>query len=152
MKVPINYEVRTLLVAFADLANYAKLADSSSNGEMFAIIAEFSEKAGNVVEDAGGKVIKIIGDAALITFADSEAIEGVAALRSLKAEIDRWPKSRGLESELLIRAHIGPVAAGEIGPRDDKRLDVIGRVVNETAMLKRGPFVMTSQLEKIIAS
>ncbi len=59
MNVPINYEERTLLVAFADLANYAKLSESSSNGEMFTIIAEFSEKVGNVVGEAGGKVIKI---------------------------------------------------------------------------------------------
>ena len=96
--------------------------------------------------------IKIIGDAALITFEESQAVEGVTALRSLKESVDRWLKSCDLESELLVRAHIGPVAVGEIGPGNDKRLDIIGRVVNETAMLKRGPFVMTSQLEKIIAS
>ena len=110
------------------------------------------KKSATLLERLEAKSLKSVGDAALITFEGSEAIEGVAALRSLKAEIDRWLKSRGLESELLIRAHIGPVAVGEIGPRDDKRLDVIGRVVNETTMLKRGPFVMTSQLEKIIAS
>jgi class 3 adenylate cyclase len=152
MNVPIEYEERTLLVAFADLANYVKLTESWTNGETFTTIAEFAEIVGNLVGDAGGKVIKIIGDAALITFEDSEVVDGVEVLRSLKVEIDRWLKSRGFGSELLIRAHVGRVAVGKIGPRNDKRLDVIGRVVNETAKLKRGPFVTTSQLDEILNS
>ncbi len=147
-----EYEERTLLVAFADLANYATLSASFSNGDMFATIAEFAEIVGDVVGDAGGRVIKIMGDAALITFEGSEVVEGVAALRSLKADIDRWLESRGFETELLIRAHVGRVAVGNVGPRNDKRLDVIGRVVNETAKLKRGPFVTTSALDELLAS
>jgi adenylate cyclase len=150
--MPITIDERTLLVAFADLARYAKISESSSNSEMFTVITEFSELVGSVVENAGGKVIKFIGDAALITFEESQALDGVAALRSLKTTVDCWLESRGLESELLIRAHIGRVAVGKIGPGNDKRLDIIGRVVNETAMLNRGPFVMSPQLKKFLAS
>lgn len=145
-------EEKTLVIAFTGLSRYRKISARTSGADLFELVAGLAERVGEAVDQAGGRFIKQMGDESLLAFDESQAASGVAALRALKATVDDWLVSRGLESELLVRVNIGKVAVGMIGPAGDQRLDIIGRVVNDTAMMKQGPFVVSPGLEKIIAS
>ncbi len=147
-----SYVEKTLLIAFVDLSKFARISCGLTNGQAFDWIAEFSERVGMAVAAAGGRVVKFIGDAALITFDEEKAKDGVQMLRDLKLSTAAWLASQDLPSELLVKAHIGTVAVGKIGVRGEKRHDIIGRAVNETALLKRGSFIMTPELRKRISS
>ena len=139
----------TMLVAFADIAGFAKLCRSLSDQEIFALLSEFYEQVGRVIDASGGTVVKFMGDAALIVFPETAARQGAAALRELKAAADHWLRRRGgSDCVLHIQAHIGPVVCGPIGTAHDKRFDVLGNTVNQTAMLRSDGLVFSPELEQ----
>jgi adenylate cyclase len=124
-----------LLVAFVDLLGYAMQATRWPDDELAAAMDGYYELIGTTVAAAGGRVVKLIGDGALIVFDVGDADAGVLALLALKDDIDRYFSARGSACTATVKAHVGPVIAGPYGPRGDKRFDVLGKTVNTTAML-----------------
>jgi len=134
-----------LLVAFSDLTLFSRYAQTSSERELFETMASYFEFVGDVVEKAGGMLVKCIGDAALIAFTAERADEGVNALMTLREEGDRWLEGRGLPCRHVIKAHFGPVVCGPVGPKGDKRFDLYGKTVNVTALTKSFGLALTPQ-------
>jgi len=128
-------EATSLLIAFADLTRFAAQSLCVSDGELADTIDRYYEKVAARVEAAGGRVVKFIGDAALIVFPGDKADAGVDALLALKTEADAWFASRGWECRVVVKAHFGEAVAGDYGAAGAKRFDVIGKAVNTTAML-----------------
>ena len=52
------------------------------------MLDKFYGLVGDAVDDAGGKVVKFMGDAALMVFPEDSTREAVEALRTLKADAD----------------------------------------------------------------
>ncbi len=126
----------SLLVAFTDFTRYAAEAARLEDAEVARVIDAYYELAGRTVAGAGGRVVKFIGDATLAVF-PAEAIDrGVLALLELKTAADRLMADHGWESRLTVKAHFGPVVAGEFGGAADKRFDILGKTVNVTARLE----------------
>ena len=76
------------LVACSDLSGYAKLYRKFSEEEIFRFLSDYYEFLGEVIAPAGGKVIKFMGDAALMIFPEEKSDEGVKALLSLQTQGD----------------------------------------------------------------
>ena len=57
-----------LLVAFSDLTRFARFANDQPLAELFELLSDYYELAGDIVEGAGGRVIKFIGDAIVVVF------------------------------------------------------------------------------------
>ena len=53
----------------------------------------------------------------------------------MKSAVETMLAARGWNSRLGAKVHVGSAIAGEFGPPGDARYDVIGRAVNETAMM-----------------
>jgi len=143
---------RTLLVAFTDVTGFAREFQNRTNREMFDLMAQFYELIGNEVKASGGKVIKFIGDAALLVYPEENAKRGVEALRQLRATANKWLKTQGLTGELRVRAHLGPVICGLLGTASDKRFDVMGETVNVTALLHCNGFTLSPELQNHLQS
>jgi adenylate cyclase len=127
---------RTALVAFADLTGYAQVATSGrSPRELLDLMNAYFEVVGDLVEPAGGSVVKCLGDAALIVFPIERADAAVQALLRLKIEGDGWLGRQGLASTQQIKVHVGPVARAPVGTRTPKWDDVYGNTVNIAARL-----------------
>jgi class 3 adenylate cyclase len=105
-----------------------------------------------VIEQAGGKIVKFIGDAIFIIFPHYLAKKGIKALQDLKEKVDDFFKNEGVECVLHVKAHIGSVTYGRVGMKDNKHFDVFGHEVNVAALLSRGGFVLSSKLEEIVSS
>lgn len=133
------------LIACSDLAGYAKLARSKPEEEIFRLLSGYYEFVGDSIAPAHGRVIKFMGDAALMLFPESSADAGIAALRSLQAEGDRYLAALGVPCRHHIRAHFGNVLAGELGTRGEKRTDILGSAVNTLFLLKNTGFTMTAE-------
>ena len=126
---------RTLVIAFADLSHFAADASTRTNAEIASMLDSLYELIGESVGDCG-RIVKFIGDAALIVF-EEDAIEGaVNALRALKESTDAMMQERGWRCRFNAKVHIGAVMTGEFGALGDKRFDVIGTAVNDAARLK----------------
>jgi len=142
--VPV--EEKILLVAFSDLLGFSKSAMSISGNRLFEILSDYFEFLGDIVEKAGGKLVKPIGDAGLIVFPEERADDGVVALMELKSAGDRWLEKKGLPCRHNVKAHLGPVHCGMMGTRKDKRFDIYGNTVNVAARIQSSGFAVTPQV------
>jgi class 3 adenylate cyclase len=133
------------LVACSDLTGYARLAGKKSDEEIFQLLADYYEIVGDIIAPASGRVIKFMGDAALMLFSETSADAGVRALLTLQSDGDRFWAERGVACHHHIRAHFGPVCLGPIGTRGEKREDILGSTVNTLFLLKASGFAMTSE-------
>ena len=89
----------------------------------------------SLVERAGGRVVKFIGDAALLVFPEDAVDRGVEGLLQLKDTVDDLMQERGWDCRLAVKAHFGTTVAGPFGAAGAKRFDVIGKAVNTAATL-----------------
>ena len=64
---------RDCLVGFADIAGFVRLARELSSMEVFHLLSDWYMLVGDVTGDAGGRVVKFIGDAALLVFPEERA-------------------------------------------------------------------------------
>jgi adenylate cyclase len=124
-----------LLVAFSDLTNFARVSRDRQASDVFALMSDYFEFASAIVAKAGGRVVKPMGDALLMVFPAAAADAAVSALLALKEEGDRWLATRELPCRHRIKAHVGPVACGPLGPNMEGRFDVYGLTVNAAAMM-----------------
>lgn len=126
---------RNLVIAFVDLSRFAIDAQTRTNREIASMLETFYELVGDRIGNSG-RIVKFIGDAALIVFEEA-AIEGaVKKLRALKESTDSLMQERGWQCRLNVKVHLGAVMTGEFGARGGKRFDVIGTAVNDAARLK----------------
>jgi adenylate cyclase len=133
------------LVACSDLTGYARFSARKSQEEIFHLLSDYYELVGDVILPAAGKVIKFMGDAALMLFPEEAADTGVRALLDLQNRGDAFLASRGAASQHHIRIHFGPMCIGPLGTRTDKRTDVLGSTVNTLFLLKTTGFALTPE-------
>jgi class 3 adenylate cyclase len=98
-------------------------------------MAAYYELVGDLVAEAGGSVVKFMGDAGLLIYPAAEAERAVVGLRQLKIAGDTWLTDHAVPCRHVIKAHVGSVYCGPMGTRQEKRFDVFGETVNTTALL-----------------
>lgn len=125
-----------LLLVFVDLTRFAAQALREDDADVADALDAYYERIGDAVRQAGGTVIKFIGDATLATFPESSVDSAVRMLLELKDDVDRTMAARRWECRLGAKVHFGTVVAGSFGERDAKRYDVIGSAVNTAARLE----------------
>lgn len=141
----------SLLISFFDLTNFAKMAKSKSDLDIFTFISEYYELIGEKVEAAGGIIVKFMGDGGIIVFPESLADQGVTALHTIKKEIDAWLSEKEIASKMHVKVNFGEVVCGKIGTKTKKHFDIFGGEVNKTAMLKTHGFSLTPQAFRILS-
>lgn len=140
-----------MIIALVDIAGSTQAAQTMSSREMFDMLDEFYELVGGIVEDAGGKVVKFMGDAALIVFPDDTPHQAIEGLRSLKIRAEDWLSRLDIKAvQIKLKAHIGSVSCGPLGTANEKRFDIIGAPVMELFMLRSGDFVLSPALEQLL--
>lgn len=131
-----NHAATPLLIAFIDLTRFAAQSERTADEEIATTLDAYYEHVASAVQVAGGRVVKFMGDAALLVFPDDSVDRGVEGLLALKESVDALMAQRGWNCHLTAMVHYGTVVAGPFGAQGDKRYDVIGRAVNTTAKLE----------------
>ena len=124
-------EQREVLIAFSDLKDFTPFVRDLDEAQLFAVLSDYYELIGDIVTAGGGKVVKFIGDAALL------------AVRELRQRGDRFFADGDRPCRHVIKAHCGPVCCGQIDTRDDKRFDLLRQTVNTAALLPSNGMVLT---------
>ena len=125
-----------LLVAFADLTRFHPQSQRVNDTDLADTLDAFYECVTVPVEKAGGRVVKFIGDAALVVFPEEAVDRGVEALLAVKEAVDELMERRRWDSRLTVKVHFGTAVAGPFGVVGAKRFDVIGKAVNTAAALE----------------
>jgi adenylate cyclase len=125
----------SLLIVFVDLTGFALQSTRVADDDLAAVVDGYYRLVAEHVGAAGGRVVKYIGDGALLVFDAGDTDRGVTALLDGKLAIDRYFEGHGWPCRLTVKAHTGTAIAGPYGPPGDLRFDVIGKAVNTAAML-----------------
>ena len=129
-------ETTSVLIVFLDLSRFKFEAARREDAEIAAALNAFYRLVAREAAAGGGRVVKFIGDAALVVFPESAIDAAARTLRHLRRSVDEFFIELGWGCRFSARAHFGPVVAGEFGPPGDERFDIIGRAVNKTAMIQ----------------
>jgi adenylate cyclase len=128
---------------FSDLHDFTRITDTAPPGELIPLLNDYAEAVITAIHEAGGDVLKLIGDGTLAIFRGDDpaeacrhALKAEARLRErLKALNERRRAEERPTTSVYLGLHIGEVFYGNIG--SDERLDftVVGPAVNETSRI-----------------
>jgi adenylate cyclase len=118
-----------MVVATADIAGFCKACQGKSDLDTFRMLDEFCHLVDGLTTDAGGRVLKFMGDAALMVYPEENAAAAVASLASLRSEAQAIWTDFDETCVVRTKAHVGSVVCGPMGPA--KRFDAIGNTLNE---------------------
>lgn len=109
-------------VVFVDLVGFSQLAKRLSPGHLVQLLNLYFSAADRCAERRGLEKVKTIGDAYLAVAGGmaSRGIGAAAAIafaRDLVAEVEALAGESGLDLEIRVGAHTGPVIGGVIGSR-----------------------------------
>jgi adenylate cyclase len=135
------------VIWYCDLRGFTSLSDQLSRDMVIALLNDYFGALGAVVTQAGGEILKFIGDAMLAIFpvAHAEArpevvMRAARAAMAARAAIDELNRQRLARAEPAIRfglaLHLGEVMFGNIGSGARLDFTVIGPAVNHAARLE----------------
>lgn len=128
---------------FSDLRSFTAITDTAKPSEIIPLLNDYAEAVIAAIHEAGGDVLKLIGDGTLAVFrADDPAEASRRALRAeeiLRARMKELNERRQAEeqpvTDVYIGLHIGEVFYGNIGSFDRLDFTVVGPAVNETSRI-----------------
>ena len=132
---------------FSDLRGSTAISESIEPDEIIPFLNDYAQASIDAIHDAGGEVLKLIGDGVLAMFTqenmhDNMAVAKRAALRAehrfrrnMKAlTIRRTAENRPVTSA-HVGLHVGEVFYGNIGSDDRLDFTVVGPAVNEVSRI-----------------
>ena len=133
------------IIVVLDLAGFAKSFQTQSDEKMAAFVHDYYVACEQTITSGGGEVIKFIGDACLAVFPVDLAKNAVDAAVELHSTVAAISKQHQIPSALGANLHLASAIEGEFGAGPSKRRDIIGRGVNQTFLLGRGPGIRISE-------
>lgn len=140
-----------LVVIFFDLTDWMRLFEHHEDSEATQFLDQFYSETGDLVIQAGGQVVKFMGDSGLAIFPPDKIEAAISAMQELSRVVDHLGQNWGMKLNLSVNIHVGPVSVGRFGTRDDKRVDIIGKTVNIAASFSRSGFALTQQAYRRIS-
>jgi len=138
----VTERIKTVLW-FSDLRGSTAISESIAPDEIIPFLNDYAQASIDAIHDAGGEVLKLIGDGVLAMFThDSPAVAKRAALRAehrFRRNMKVLTARRVSESRPVTTAHVGlhvgEVFYGNIGSDDRLDFTVVGPAVNETSRI-----------------
>lgn len=128
---------------FSDLRSYTTITDTAKPSEIIPLLNDYAEAVITSIHEAGGDVLKLIGDGTLALFRAGDLDE--ACRRALKAEEIARERVKALNEKrraeerpvtsVYVGLHVGEVFYGNIGSVDRLDFTVVGPAVNETSRI-----------------
>lgn len=128
---------------FSDLHGFTHITETAEPEQIIPFLNDYAEAIISSIYEAGGDVLKLIGDGALAIFKEENPSE--ACRCALKAEWLMRTRIRALNEERLscnlpvtsayLGLHIGEVFYGNIGSQDRLDFTVVGPAVNEVSRI-----------------
>ncbi|MDO9577041.1 MAG: adenylate/guanylate cyclase domain-containing protein [Candidatus Cloacimonadales bacterium] len=123
-----------MIVCIVDISGFARICCKKSDEQVFEMLNKFYILVEKIISEVDGKVVKFMGDSALIVFEPEKENSAKQALQDLKTRSDEIWRDFGAECNLNIKSDICHLACGEMGL--EKRFDVVGNDLNKLFMRK----------------
>src|SRR5882672_1114929 len=128
---------------FSDLRGSTAISESIEPDEIIPFLSDYAQASIDAIHDAGGEVLKLIGDGvlAMFTHENMAAAKRVALRaehrfrRNLKALNARRVAENRPVTSAHVGLHVGEVFYGNIGSEDRLDFTVVGPAVNEVSRI-----------------
>jgi adenylate cyclase len=128
---------------FSDLRGSTAISESIEPGEIIPFLNDYAQASIDAIHEAGGEVLKLIGDGVLAMFThENMAIAKRAALRAehrFRHNMAALNARRTADGVAVTTAHVGlhvgEVFYGNIGSEDRLDFTVVGPAVNEVSRI-----------------
>src|SRR5262245_47776645 len=138
----VTEQIKTVLW-FSDLRSSTALSEKMEPGEIIPFLNDYAQASIDAIHEAGGEVLKLIGDGVLAMFThENMAVAKRAALRAehrFRRNMKALTARRVGESRAVTTAHVGlhvgEVFYGNIGSDDRLDFTVVGPAVNEVSRI-----------------
>ena len=128
---------------FSDMRGSTAISESLSPDEIIPFLNDYAQASIDAIHEAGGEVLKLIGDGVLAMFThENVAVARRAALRAefqFRRNLNALNARRGAAGRPTTTAyvglHIGQVFYGNIGSDDRLDFTVVGPAVNEVSRI-----------------
>src|SRR6266700_2930395 len=128
---------------FSDLRGSTAISESIEPDEIIPFLNDYAQASIDAIHDAGGEVLKLIGDGVLAIFTDANmAVAKRAALRAehrfryhMAALNERRTTDGMAVTTAHVGLHVGEVFYGNIGSEDRLDFTVVGPAVNEVSRI-----------------
>jgi adenylate cyclase len=139
----VGHTVRAI-VWWCDLRDFTRLSEVLSRDEIMELLDVFFSATVESVDEAGGEVLKFMGDGVLAIFRCNDgdgdaAARALGAAHALIARLTALNDDAGRAEKTSLRCgvalHLGPVMYGNIGAPERLDFTVIGPTVNQASRL-----------------
>ncbi|HYD05355.1 MAG TPA: adenylate/guanylate cyclase domain-containing protein [Reyranella sp.] len=128
---------------FSDLRSFTTITDTARPHEVIPLLNDYADAVITSIHQAGGDVLKLIGDGTLAVFraedraaASANALKAEADMRQRVAELnDRRKAAERPITSVYVGLHVGAVFYGNVGSVDRLDFTVVGPAVNETSRI-----------------
>ena len=128
---------------FSDLRGFTRITDTAPPEQVIPLLNDYAEAVISAVHEAGGDVLKLIGDGTLAIFkaddparACRSALAAEARMRERVAALNARRAAAGLPvTGVYLGLHVGEVFYGNIGSADRLDFTVVGPAVNEASRI-----------------
>jgi adenylate cyclase len=138
-------EKREVTLLMSDVRGFTALAERLEATEVVAILNHYLSVMVEIIQQSGGNIDEIIGDAILVIFgaplavpdAASRAVRCTLEMQTAMCGVNEYNLRRGWpEIEIGIALHTGDVVVGNIGSTRRSKYAVVGQPVNLTARIE----------------
>ncbi len=128
---------------FSDLRSFTTITDTARPNEIIPLLNDYADAVISAIQDAGGDVLKLIGDGTLAIFRADDPAAACAAALAAEADMrrrvhdlnERRKAAERPATSVYVGLHIGEVFYGNIGSVDRLDFTVVGPAVNETSRI-----------------
>ncbi|NNM71308.1 adenylate/guanylate cyclase domain-containing protein [Enterovirga aerilata] len=128
---------------FSDLRGFTRVTDTAPPGEVIPFLNDYADAVISAVHEAGGDVLKLVGDGTLAIFTAEEprdacrcALKAESLARERIRELNARREAEGLPvTQAYLGLHIGEVFYGNIGSQERLDFTVVGPAVNEVSRI-----------------
>jgi len=138
-------EEREIVVLFADLRGFTRVAERKLPYDVVFILNRYFEAVGGAVAQAGGIANQYTGDGVMALFGiearpDTACRQAILAAGAMIERVEALSRVLGGELEIPLRVgigiHTGPVVVGEMGYASTRYLTAVGDTVNTASRLE----------------
>jgi adenylate cyclase len=131
------------VIWFSDLRDFTRITDTTAPEQVIPLLNDYAEAVISAIHDAGGEVLKLIGDGILAIFrADAAgeacrcALDAQKRARERVRALSERRRAQGLPTtSIYLSLHVGDVFYGNIGSSDRLDFTVVGPAVNEASRI-----------------
>jgi class 3 adenylate cyclase len=139
-----------LVLAVTRIPGFTKACMTNGDAATFTQLSRYYAAVAEAVRCVDGRIIKFMGDAALLTFPTDRCSQAVDTLREFQTDASEMWRRFDERCHVQVKVGMGRVVCGDLGPPGNERCDIVGDALNQLFKAPWGDFEMTPEVLALV--